>query len=114
MSDQTKYTATAFKTERFAVSHVHCERNEECGFYGRDVYIAFHLDADIPSPSCIVTLQDSWVEWVEVPAHERRQRIATEVLTGLERHVGSLELSGVTEEGEAFVNAFCPEEIGET
>lgn len=103
-------SATVFKTERFAVSHVHCERNDERWFAGRDVYIAFHHDADVPSPVCIVTLFGNWVEWVEVPACERRNKIATEVLTGLEKHVGSLELSGVTEEGEAFVNAFCPEE----
>jgi GNAT superfamily N-acetyltransferase len=102
--------ATAFKTARFAVSHVHCERNEEFGFLGRDVFIAFHRLADIPSPLCIVTLDhDGFVEWVEVPKDHRREGIATEVLTGLEKHVGSLELSGVTEEGEAFVNAFCPE-----
>lgn len=106
--------ATAFKTERFAVSHVHCERNDDFGFAGRDVYIAFHRDEDLPRPVCVVTLFDAtavnWVEWVEVPTDERRKGIATEVLRGLEQHVGSLELSGVTDEGEAFVNAFCPEE----
>jgi hypothetical protein len=102
-------SATAFVTERFNVSHVHCERNPERGMCGRDVYIAFHRDLDIPSPACIVTLFGNWVEWVEVPEEMRRHGIASEVLTGLEKHVGCLELTGVTESGEAFLNAFCPE-----
>lgn len=106
----TNQSATAFVTERFVVSHVNCERNEAAGFDGRDVYVAFFHDQDVPQPVCVVTLEDKWVEWIEVRADYRRQGIATEVLTGLESHVGSLELTGATDEGEAFLDAFCQED----
>lgn len=100
-----------FSTERFTVTHVHCDRNDERGMLGRDVWIAFHRDIDHPRPSCVVTLMGNWVEWIEVSPEERRQGIATEIIGGLENLVGELELTGVTEEGEKFVDAICGPEV---
>lgn len=108
MSDDD--SATVFVTERLTVSHVHCERNEEIGHLGRDVYIAFHRFEDLPRPLVIVTLCGNYVEWIEVSEGERRQGYGREMVDGLEKHVGCLEMTGVTDEGEAFVDAVCGEE----
>jgi hypothetical protein len=101
-------SAIVVVTDRFTISHVHCDRNDEYGFAGRDVYLAFHRHDDVPRPLCIVTLCGNWVEWIEVPEGYRRLGIAREVLNGIEQIIGCLELSPVTEEGEAFCNAVCP------
>lgn len=45
-----------FSTDRFDVFHKHCTRNAALGT-GRDVYLAFHRNADIPRPVCVVTLR---------------------------------------------------------
>jgi hypothetical protein len=100
-------SAVVFTTERLTVSHVHCERNEELGMCGRDVYIAFHRLADIPAPLCMVTLCGNWVEWIETKEGYRRNGFAREMVDGLEKHVGCLEMTGVTGEGKAFVEAVC-------
>jgi hypothetical protein len=96
-----------FSTERFDVFHKHCTRNPELGV-GRDVYLAFHRKADVPRPVCVITLCGNYVEWCETGSEDRRQGIAREVMAGLEKHCGDLSVEAVTESGEAFVNAVCP------
>lgn len=93
-----------FSTERLDVFHVHCTRAEHLGC-GRDVYLAFHRVEDIPRPICTVTLWGNWVEWIETVEDWRRAGIATEMIHGLERHVGVLEMDSATEAGEAFLQS---------
>ena len=92
-----------FQTDRFDVFRVAIQRFQGCG---RDVFMAWYHTEDIPRPVCEITLFGNYIEWIQVSDDLRRQGIATEVLTGLENHVGSLVGEGVTEVGKAFCDAF--------
>ena len=48
-----------------------------------------------------------YVEWVHVCETMRREGIATEVLRGLEQHIGELMMDGATDAGDAFCDHFC-------
>jgi len=92
------------QTERFDVFHVHITRNPALGC-GRDVYMAWFRDTDVPCSACEVTLFGNYVEWIHVCEEWRRQGIATEILRGIEALYGPLTLDGVTESGEALVES---------
>ena len=94
------------QTDRFDIFHVHVTRNPNLGC-GRDVYMAWARNEDIPRSLCEVTLLGNHVEWIHVCEGWRRQGIAREVIAGLECLVGELELEGTTEAGEAFCRAVC-------
>jgi len=94
-----------FQTERFDVFYVHVERNPQLGC-GRDVYMAWHRHEDVPRSVCEVTLWGNYIEWLHVCEEWRRNGVATEVMRGLEKNVGELDYSGVTEAGEAFCAAY--------
>lgn len=90
-----------FQTRRFDVFHIYIEREPTIGA-GRDVYTAWYRNEDVPRSVCEVTLFGNYVEWIHVCETMRRMGIATEVLNGLEKYVGSLTMEGVTESGESF------------
>lgn len=96
-----------FSTERLDVFHIHAERNEALGI-GRDVYFGFHRIDDVPFPVVVLTLFGNYVEWIEAMDGWRRLGYGTEFVRGLERHVGKLNMVGVTESGEAFCDKLCP------
>lgn len=90
-----------FSTERLDVFHIHAERNEALGC-GRDVYVAFHRLEDVPYPIVVLTLFGNYVEWIETMDIWRRHGYGTELVRGMEKSVGILNMEGVTEAGEAF------------
>jgi len=92
------------QTARFDVFHVHITRSPDLGC-GRDVYMAWFREHDVPRSVCEVTLFGNYAEWIHVCKEWRRQGIATEVLRGIETLVGPVKLHGVTESGEAFVES---------
>ena len=95
------------RTQRFEIFQASCERTQE-GCLERDVYLAFFHSEDIPRPVCTLTIGPlNYVEWVEVPEGFRRQGIATEVIEAVEAACGLLDMSGVTDSGTAFCDAYC-------
>ena len=68
-----------FQTPRFDVFLTMVVRNPGLGF-GRDVYMAWFRDEDVPRSVCEVTLFGNFVEWLHVCEQHRRQGIATEVM----------------------------------
>lgn len=94
------------QTKRFDVFLQRVVRNPALGV-GRDVFTAWFRDEDVPRPVCVVTLFCNYVEWIQVCEHYRRRGIATEVLEGIEAIYGVMSMDGVTDAGEAFVEAYC-------
>jgi len=94
------------QTERFDIFCIHITRNPAIGC-GRDVYLAWFRDIDVPRSVCDVTLLPglNYVDWIHVCAEWRRQGIATEVLLGIETLVGPVKLEGVTDSGKALVKS---------
>ena len=101
-----------FQTPRFDVFLTMVVRNPGLGF-GRDVYMAWFRDEDVPRSVCEVTLFGNFVEWLHVCEQHRRQGIATEVLQALEQHLGVLSFEGATEFGEKFVEAYNAKHPGD-
>lgn len=103
-----------FSTERLDVFRIEAERNEKLGL-PRDVYLAFHRHEDIPRPivACTIFCEFSrYVEWLETEERFRRKGYATEMLRGVENFVGQCDCTGVTESGEAFLDAYCAAQDG--
>lgn len=100
---------TQFKTERFIVYRHEVKRPEKLGGMHRTVFHAWFHSEDIPRPVCVVTVNESFgdfVEWLEVDSKFRRKGIATEVLRAIEEKIGCLTLSGATKAGDAFCEAY--------
>lgn len=104
------------KTKRFDIFHHRVVRNPDVGL-PRDVYTAWFHSEDVPKPVCVVTLFDwsamaenkethIFVDWAEVTDDWRRKGIATEVLHALQAKLGPLTVTGATEAGEAFADAW--------
>lgn len=93
------------QTGRFAIfSH-----EIKCGIMCRTVFQAWFHSEDVPKPVCIVTINEGFadfVEWVHVDEQFRRQGIATEVMRGIEDIIPGITISGATDEGDAFCEAY--------
>lgn len=111
-ADYRPFTGTYqpfLQTQRFDIFHHRVVRNPKLG-YPKEVFTAWFRDEDVPRSVCEVTLFPNpfglYVEWVHVCEEYRRQGIATEVMRALENKFGALDMSGATDAGEAFVDAY--------
>lgn len=71
---------------------------------------------DVAHPVCILTINESfenYVEWIHVFEYVRRTRVATEVLSAVESVIGKVLMDGVTDEGKAFCNSYQRQEHGQ-
>lgn len=97
------------KTKRFDIFRHYVVRNPEQGL-PRDMFTAWHHSEDVPRPVCEVIVYTHpygiFVEWIHVCEEHRRQGIATEVLTAIEKKWGALTVTGATAAGEKFVAAY--------
>jgi len=93
--------------------HMHTiRRGELVGGAERILFTAWPSVEDVARPLCYAVvhqteLMGNYLEWIHVEEGYRRTGIATAVATLIEAAIGPLELSGVTEEGEAWCEAFC-------
>lgn len=99
-----------FQTERLDVFeldlHVNWSLGEE-----KKVFLAFHKEEEVAHPLATLTLGGNFVEWIDVHPNYRRMGYATELVKALESRGIELEMTGATDEGEAFVDAiYGPEE----
>ena len=98
-----------FNTERFVIYRHEIKRPEKLGGICRTVFHAWFHSEDIPHPVCVVTVNESfadYVEWIHVDEAYRRTGIATEVLRAIENKIGCVTLDGATEAGTAFCDAY--------
>jgi ribosomal protein S18 acetylase RimI-like enzyme len=105
----SKNNHSILRTNRFDIHRQEIKRDEKLGGMSRTLFHAWHHSEDIAKPVCIVTVNESfsnYVEWIHVDEGFRRQGIATEVLRAIEIDIGVLMLDGATEAGEAFVDAY--------
>jgi GNAT superfamily N-acetyltransferase len=97
------------QTKRFDIFRHRVVRSPNVGL-PRDLFTAWCRDDDVPRPVCEVVIfvnpYGTYVEWVHVCENYRRQGIATEVLAGIEKRWGPVDMSGVTPAGEKFVAAY--------
>jgi len=96
-------------TERFIIYSHEIKRPEKLGGMFRTVFHAWFHSEDIPRPICIVTINESlmdYVDWVHVDEEFRRRGIATEVMRAIEGVIPGITLSGATDEGDAFCEAY--------
>lgn len=97
-------------TERFDIYHHDIRRSDANGGMPRSVYHAWFHSEDIPKPVCVVTINRSfmdYVEWIHVDESYRRQGIAMEVLRAIEVEIGCpLSIDGATDDGNAFCDAY--------
>ena len=95
-------------TDRFKVfSHEVC-LSDESGMI-RTVFQAWFHSEDVPKPVCIVTINESfmdYVEWVHVDEQYRRQGIATEVMRAIADRIPGITLEGATDAGEAWCDHY--------
>lgn len=104
----------SIKTKRFDIHSHEIVRDESLGGQPRVVFQAWHHSEDVAYPVCTVTVwivENGWsdfnyIEWISVEEGHRRKGIATEVLSAIEKEVGLVEMDGVTESGEAFVESY--------
>lgn len=97
------------RTARFNIHSHEIKRDEAMGGMFRTVFQAWFHSADVPRPICIVTINESFqdfVEWVHVEESFRRQGVATEVMTAIEDLIPGIILDGATEAGEAFCDSY--------
>jgi len=107
-------TEPLFQTARLDVFLFQPHVNWSIG-EAKDVYIAFHREEEIPYPLATLTIDGNWIEWLDVHPHWRRKGYATELVKALESRGIALEMTGGTDEGEAFVDSICgPDEQEET
>ena len=93
------------RTARFDVHSHEIMRSEKLGGMSRTVFQAWDHSRDIPKPLCVVTINESfmdYVEWIHVDEQYRREGIATEVMRGIEDVIPGIMLEGATDEGEAW------------
>jgi hypothetical protein len=99
----------AFETSRLRVFEVAVKPTNIHSV--RRLFVAFRLDDESPGVAATVLMWDAaqsgshlpWVDWLETSTSCRRDGIATELVEGIERHLGAqLDLSPVTAEGGAF------------
>lgn len=117
-----------FSTERFDVFKVTCGRRLqgcECdvlplGAAPRDVYLAFFHSYDEPKAIATITVWPKsdnglwhYVQWMDVTHDYRRRGVAMELLRGLEKYIGPLEMSGATLAGEKLVEKWDKEHDNE-
>ena len=105
-----------FTTKRLEVFLAVVEPNPDRDYFigEKDVYLAYRTDDEVAYPVCVCTICRAygeinwdWVEWIETVEQHRRQGIATELCQGIKRHRGvELEMTGATEAGESFVDAW--------
>ena len=97
-------------TERFDIHGSAITRSENLGGHERHVYQAWHHTEDVARPVCIVTIWESfgnYVEWIHVEEQFRREGIATEVLRAIEETIGgNVSFEGATVEGIAFCDHY--------
>lgn len=97
------------KTKRFDIFKHRVVRNPKQGL-PRDMFTAWHHSEDVPRSVCEVTLfahpHGIFVEWVHVCEEHRREGIATEVLSAIEKKWGPLVITGATHAGEKFVESY--------
>ena len=107
-------------TDRFIIYSHEIQRPEQLGGMCRTVFQAWFHSEDIPRPVCVVTINESlmdYVDWVHVDEAFRRQGIATEVVRAIEGVIPGITLTGVTEAGEAWCDYYerkypsCPFDI---
>lgn len=97
------------RTERFTIFSHEIKRDESLGGMCRTVFQAWFHSEDVPKPICIVTINEGFadfVEWVHVDEQFRRQGIATEVMRAIEGIIPGITMSGATDEGDAFCEAY--------
>lgn len=97
------------RTDRFDVHSHEIKRDDRVGGMCRTVFQAWFHSQDIPKPVCIVTINEScmdYVEWIHVDEQYRRQGIATEVLRAIEKVIPGIELDAGTDAGEAFIKEY--------
>lgn len=101
---------TPIRTERFTIFSHEIKRDENVGGAYRTVFQAWFHSEDVPKPVCIVTVNEGcgdYVDWLHVDEQYRRQGIASEVVRAIESYIPTLMLEGATDDGEAFVDAYC-------
>lgn len=100
---------TPIRTERFTILSHEIQRDEKVGGMCRTVFQAWFHSEDVPKPVCIVTINESfmdYVEWVHVDEQYRRRGIATEVLRAIENEIGGIMIDGATDAGEAWCDHY--------
>ena len=100
---------TPIRTERFTIFSHEIQRDEKVGGMCRTVFQAWFHSADVPKPVCIVTINESfmdYVEWIHVDEQYRRQGIATEVMHAIESYIPGITLDGATKAGEAWCDHY--------
>ena len=96
-----------FETARLRVYATWVTPNDEN--IERQLYIAFRTDEDRPMvcATCLVFRSLKYVDWLEVASEYRRKRFATELLKGIENHLGfELQADGGSSDGDAFCAAW--------
>ena len=97
------------RTERFNIHSHEIKRDDRVGGICRTVFQAWFHSEDIPKPVCIVTINESfmdYVEWIHVDEQYRRHGIATEVMQEIEKVIPGITLEGATDAGEAFCEEY--------
>jgi len=97
------------QTERFTIFSHEIPRHDRLGGVPRTVFQAWFHSEDIPKPICIITINEcfqDFVEWIHVEESHRRKGIATEVLRAIEDIIPGITISGATDAGDAFCDAY--------
>lgn len=105
----TNWAHGPIRTERFTIFSHEIPRDEKLGGVPRTVFQAWFHSEDIPKPVCIVTVNESFmdfVEWVHVDEQYRRQGIATEVVRAIECVIPGIVLDGATDAGDAWCDYY--------
>lgn len=97
------------RTSRFTIFSHEIQRDAKVGGMCRTVFQAWFHSEDVPKPVCIVTINESfmdYVEWVHVDEQYRRMGIATEVMQAIEGVIPCITLEGATDAGEAWCDHY--------
>lgn len=109
MSAPVDAVVIPLRTERFNIHRQEITRDDKVGGMPRTVFHAWYHSEDVAKPVCFVTVNEcfsNYVEWIHVDEQYRRMGIATEVLRAIESDIGGVMIEGVTNEGEAFCDAY--------
>lgn len=97
----------AFDTENLSVFAVKIETKLHS--IPRLQLLAYHRKSDRPMLVANMLLMGQWVDWIEVSTEYRRRGFGTELIKGAEAEFGALDMSPGSTDGQAFLDAVCPE-----